>query len=84
MMPLTPVLVIEVFNCWGIDFRGPFPNPFGYLYILLAVDNVSKWVEVIPTGTNDQEAVVDFLKEYILSRFGMPCAIISDPRDPLL
>jgi hypothetical protein len=26
---------------------GPFPNSFGYLYILVAVDYVSKWVEVV-------------------------------------
>ena len=25
MMPLTPILIIEIFECWGIDFLGPFP-----------------------------------------------------------
>jgi hypothetical protein len=25
MMPLNPILVIEIFDCWGIDFMGPFP-----------------------------------------------------------
>ena len=25
MMPLTPILIIEIFDCWGIDFMGPFP-----------------------------------------------------------
>jgi len=24
-MPLNPILVIEIFDCWGIDFMGPFP-----------------------------------------------------------
>jgi hypothetical protein len=42
MMPLNPILVIEIFNVWGIDFVGPFPNSFGYLYILVAVDYMSK------------------------------------------
>ena len=41
-MPLTPILVIEIFDCWGIDFMGPFPPSCGYLYILLSVDYVSK------------------------------------------
>ncbi|XP_058208257.1 uncharacterized protein LOC131321275 [Rhododendron vialii] len=77
-MPLTPILIIEVFDCWGINFMGPFPTSFGYLYILLAVDYVSKWVEAIPTRTNDAQVVVDFLREYILARFRMPRAIISD------
>ena len=78
MMPLSPVLVIEIFDCWGIDFMGPFPMSFGNLYILLAVDYVSKWVEAIPTKTNDHRVVVKFLKENIFSRFGMPRAMISD------
>lgn len=77
-MPLSPVLVIEIFDCWGIDFMGPFPMSFGYLYILLAVDYVSKWVEAIPTKTNDHRVVVKFLKENIFSRFGTPRAMISD------
>ena len=77
-MPLTNVIVVEVFDCWGIDFMGPFPMSFGYLYILLAVDYVSKWVEAIPTRTNDHKVVVEFLKEHILARFGTPRAIISD------
>ena len=26
MMPLTPILIIEIFDCWGLDFMGP-PSP---------------------------------------------------------
>ena len=78
MMPLTPIIILEVFDCWGIDFMGPFPSSFGYLYILVAIDYVSKWVEAIPARTNDHAVVVKFLKEYIFARFGMPRAIISD------
>ena len=77
-MPLNPILIIEIFYCWGLDFMGPFPPSCGYLYILLAVDYVSKWVEAIPTRTNDHKVVLKFLKEYIFSRFGVPRAIISD------
>ncbi|XP_057483886.1 uncharacterized protein LOC130770422 [Actinidia eriantha] len=78
MMPLSPILVIEIFDCWGIDFMGHFPLSNGYLYILLAVDYVSKWVEAIPTRINDHKVVIMFLKENIFSRFGMPRAVISD------
>ena len=78
MMPLTPILIIEIFDCWGIDFMGPFPPSCGYLYILLSVDYVSKWVEAIPTRTNDHKVVLKFIKEHIFSRFGTPQAIISD------
>ncbi|XP_024441588.2 uncharacterized protein LOC112324170 [Populus trichocarpa] len=78
MMPLNPILVIEIFECWGIDFMGPFPPSFGFLYILVAVDYVSKWIEAIPSRTNDHKTVIKFLKENILSRFGIPRAMISD------
>ena len=54
-MPLTPILIIEIFYCWGINFMGPFPPSCGYIYILLAVDYVSKWVKAIPTRTNDHK-----------------------------
>ena len=78
MMPLNPILVLEIFDCWGIDFMGPFPSSFGYHFILVAVDYVSKWVEAIASRTNDHRVVVKFLKENIFSRFGMPRAMISD------
>ncbi|XP_070675706.1 uncharacterized protein [Malus domestica] len=48
-MPQTPILVVEIFDVWGIDFMGPFPTSFGFTYILLAVDYVSKWVEAKAT-----------------------------------
>ena len=44
-MPLQSILVVQQFDVWGIDFMGPFPASFGNIYILLAVDYVSKWVE---------------------------------------
>ena len=74
---MSPILIIEIFNVWGIDFIGPFPSSFGNLYILLAVDYVSKWVEAIPAKSNDAKVVLKFLKENIFSRFGTPRAIIS-------
>ena len=77
-MPLTNNLVVELFDVWGIDFMGPFPKSFGYEYILVAVEYLSKWVEAIPTRSNDANTVVKFVKDFILSRFGTPRAIISD------
>ncbi|GAU43740.1 hypothetical protein TSUD_365890 [Trifolium subterraneum] len=77
-MPQQPMLFCEVFDVWGIDFMGLFPMSFGFLYILLAVDYVSKWVEAIPTRTNDARVVADFVRLNIFCRFGIPRAIISD------
>ncbi|RVW61088.1 Pro-Pol polyprotein [Vitis vinifera] len=78
MMPLNPILVVDVFDVWGIDFMGPFPMSFGHSYILVGVDYVSKWVEAIPCRSNDHKVVLKFLKDNIFARFGVPKAIISD------
>ena len=77
-MPQQSLLYCEIFDVWGIDFMGPFPNSGGNLYILLSVDYVSKWVEAKATKTNDAKVVADFVKSRIFSRFGVPRAMISD------
>ena len=75
MMPLTPILEVEIFDLWGIDFMGPFPMSYGNQFILVAVDYVLKWAEAVPTRTNDNQVVIKFLRENIISRFGAPRAI---------
>jgi len=77
-MPQQPMLFCEVFDVWGIDFMGHFPISFGFNYILLVVDYISKWVEAKATRTNDARVVVDFVRSNIFYRFGVPRAIISD------
>ena len=60
-MPLQGILVVHIFYVWGIDFMGPFPPSFGDIYILLAVDYVSKWVEAIACPKNYVITVVRFI-----------------------
>ena len=61
MMPLSPILIVEINYVLGIDFMGPFPRSHGNEYILFAIDYVSKWVEVVATRTNDHKVVIKFL-----------------------
>ena len=77
-LPLTNILEVEIFDIQGIDFMGPFPPSFGQVYILLAVDYVSKQVEVVATPMNDAQVVLKFLHKNIFTRFGTPKAIVSD------
>ena len=77
-MPLQGILVVQLFDVWGMDFMGPFPVSFGNIYILLVVDYVSKWVEAAACPKNDANTVVGFLQRNILGRFGTPRTIISD------
>ena len=57
---------------------GPFPPSFMQVYILLAVDYVSKWVKAIVTPTNNAQVVLKFLHKNIFTRFGTPKAIVND------
>ena len=57
---------------------GPFLPSFGNLYILLAMDYVSKWVVAIAYPRNDANTIVGFIQRNILSIFVAPRTIISD------
>ena len=68
-MSLKLILSCEVFDIRGIDFMGPFSSSFGNLYILLAVDYVSKWIEAILTRTNSSFVVSSSLVANIFSTY---------------
>ncbi|GKC49022.1 reverse transcriptase domain-containing protein [Tanacetum coccineum] len=76
-MPQNAIQVYKIFDVWGINFMGSFPSSRGNKYILVAVDYLSKWVEVKALPTNDARVVCKFLKS-LFARFGTPHAIISD------
>ncbi|XP_057739876.1 uncharacterized protein LOC130956974 [Arachis stenosperma] len=59
-------------------FMTAFSNSSGYLYILLAVDYVSKWVKAIFARLDDANTVVSFIRNNIVCRYGSPRAIMSD------
>ncbi|CAN6588637.1 unnamed protein product [Malus baccata var. baccata] len=77
-MPQQSILIVELFDVWGIDFMGPFPSSHGNQYILVAVEYVSKWVEAIAAPTNQGSVVLRFLQRFIFPRFGIPRIILSD------
>ena len=57
---------------------GSFPSSFGFLYSLVVIDYVSKWIDAIPCWHNDHKIMIRFLKENLLSGFGIPQAIINN------
>ena len=61
---------------------GPFPSFVGNEYILVAVDYVSKWLEVVAAPRNDAKVVVKFIKKNNFSRFGVPQILISHGGSP--
>jgi hypothetical protein len=77
-MPQQPILEVEIFDVWGIDFMGPFPSSNGNEHILVAVDYVSKWVEALACAKADGNSVKRLFKDVIFPRFGVPRVVISD------
>ena len=50
----------------------------GNKYILVYVDYVPKWVEVVSSPINDAGVVIRMFKNYIFPILGVPRLIISD------
>jgi hypothetical protein len=49
--------------------------PGGHVYMLVAVDKFTKWVEAAPMTTQDSTAAINFIKS-IVFRFRVPHSII--------
>ncbi|CAA7027818.1 unnamed protein product [Microthlaspi erraticum] len=78
-MPINPILEVEIFDVWGIDFMGPFkPSSNGHNYIFVAVDYMSKWIEAIPCPACDAKVVIKLFRTIIFPRYGIPRVVISD------
>ena len=77
-MPPTYNLQVELFDVWGIDFKGPFLKSHDCEYILVAVDYVSKWVEALPCRAADAKHAMKMFHEIIFPCFGTPRMVISD------
>lgn len=78
-MPICiKILKVKIFDLWRIDFGGTFPPSNGNEYALMVGDYVSKWAEVIPTGSNGHQVVVKFTARNFFAQFECTWVIISD------
>ena len=68
------------FQQWGLDFIGEIVNKSsgGHLYILVATDYFTKWVEAIPIRRSSSKVAIDFILNNIITRFGCPKKIVTD------
>ena len=76
-----PVLPLEPFQKWGLDFVGPIKpkaSRTGARYILVATDYATKWVEAVSLRDNKAASVARFLYKHIMTRFGCPIELVSD------
>eukprot|EP00253_Pinus_taeda_P035446 PITA_35446 len=77
--PLQPVVVVGPFAKWGIYFMTCNPTSAGgHGYIIVAVEYFTKWAEAMPTLNNSGETAALFFFNHVVSRFGVPQAIVTD------
>ncbi|PKI58165.1 hypothetical protein CRG98_021453, partial [Punica granatum] len=68
---LCPMTAPWPFSMWGIDVIGPI-NPKasnGHLFILVAIDYFTKWIEAITLASVTAKAVARFVKRDIIARY---------------
>ena len=76
--PLQPVIVSEPFEQWRIDIIREI-NPISSLqhkYILTTTGYFTRWLEAISLRKVNEDAVMDFLQEHIMTRFGVPISLV--------
>ena len=79
-MPFQPVLLLEPFQKWGMDFVRQFKLEVirtDNRYIIVATDYCTKWIEAKPLRDNTATSATKFLYENIWCRFGCPIELVS-------
>eukprot|EP00253_Pinus_taeda_P010837 PITA_10837 len=54
------------------------PSLKQHKYILTATDYFTKWVEAVPLKAANSEAIIEFIDQFIITRFGVPTALVFD------
>ncbi|MCO5607892.1 hypothetical protein L7F22_062094 [Adiantum nelumboides] len=79
LLIVKQILVITngPFEKWGIDAMGPLPRTAnGKLYILVAIDYMTRWVEAQSVARVNEKTVSKFVYTHICCRFGTPLEIV--------
>ena len=80
--PLQPIEPVDLFEKYSTDIIGPFAvsknDPHGYRYLLLCVESLSHFVELIPLKTQEATEVADALYTHVFARYGAPRYLLSD------
>jgi hypothetical protein len=77
---MNPIIKPWSFRGWGMYMIGKInpPSSKGHQYILAITDYFTKWVEVIPMKSVTLKDVINFIKQHVIHRFGIPQTITTD------
>jgi hypothetical protein len=64
--PLWPIDLSRPFTIWGIDIVAILPRaPGGFIFLFVAIDTFTKWMEAMPVVNITHDATVKFLYSII-------------------
>jgi hypothetical protein len=77
---MNPIVKPWPFRGWGMDMIGKInlASSKGHQFILAIIDYFTKWVEAIPMKSVASKDVINFVKEHVIHRFGIPRTITTD------
>jgi hypothetical protein len=77
---MNPIVKPWPFKGWGMDMIGKInpPSSKGHQYILAITDYFTKWVKAIPMKSVTSKDVINFIKEHVIHRFGIPQTMTTD------
>jgi hypothetical protein len=77
---INPIIKPWSFKGWGMDMISKInpPSSKGHQYILAITDYFTKWMEAIPMKSVTSNDVINFIKENVIHRFGIPQTITTD------
>lgn len=80
VQPLQLVMEMHPFAQWGMDFIGPInpPSSLGHMYVLTITDYYTRWTKVVNSKTCTTKDVIKFLERNIVTRYGVPYALVCD------
>lgn len=70
----------QLFEQWGLDIISEITPTSSKQckYILTATDYITKWVEAIPLKVVNTQNIMNFIDQYIITRFGLPSTLMFD------
>ncbi|XP_010666380.1 uncharacterized protein LOC104883537 [Beta vulgaris subsp. vulgaris] len=76
---MVPTLCPIPFAQWGMDILGPFTTPTGgRRFLIMGIDYFTKWIEAEPTAKKKANQIKKFIWQNMMTRFGIPAAIVFD------
>jgi len=79
-LSLQPVNIEQPFEQWGLDIIGEIipHSSKQHKYILTVTNYFTKWVESIPLKVANSDNIIEFIEQFIITRFDVQSTLMFD------